>query len=249
MAASVQSTIAKLKHKDIRQRRRAVRVLFDSDIHESVEAFSKLLNDKDMWFRNKAIEAYRRWAPKHAPHLLMELAEGKEIDGHKCVSSVLENIQDLKLAEELARLLLSSEDVIVKRKASVYLIENRFSKSGEEESFLISNDPTIRTASLAVTDDTLVLQNALLDSHPEIRKQAGLRMLEMDLSEDEENQLSKAISNDAALWKLAVPKAMIEGNENLISLAKGCTNTQRRFFVTSMREHILEADDQRITTL
>lgn len=249
MAASVQSTIAKLKHKDIRQRRRAVRVLFDSDIHESVEAFSKLLNDKDMWFRNKAIEAYRRWAPKHAPHLLMELAEGKEIDGHKCVSSVLENIQDLKLAEALARLLLSSEDVIVKRKASVYLIENRFSKSEEDESFLISKDPTIRIATLAVTEDTLVLQNALLDSHPEIRKQAGLRMLEMNLSEEEKNQLSKAISNDAALWKLAVPIAMIEGKENLISLAKGCTSTQRRFFVTTMREHILDADDQRISIL
>ena len=249
MAASVQSTIAKLKHKDIRQRRRAVRVLFDSDIHESVEAFSKLLNDKDMWFRNKAIEAYRRWAPKHAPHLLMELAEGKEIDGHKCVSSVLENIQDLKLAEELARLLLSSEDMIVKRKASVYLIENRFSKSEEDESFLISKDPTIRIATLAVTEDTLVLQNALLDSHPEIRKQAGLRMLEMNLSEEEKNQLSKAISNDAALWKLAVPIAMIEGKENLISLAKDCTSTQRRFFVTTMREHILDADDQRISIL
>ena len=249
MAASVQSTIAKLKHKDIRQRRRAVRVLFDSDIHESVEAFSKLLNDKDIWFRNKAIEAYRRWAPKHAPHLLMELAEGKEIDGHKCVSSVLENIQDLKLAEELARLLLSSEDVIVKRKASVYLIENRFTKSEEEDSFLISKDPAIRTATLAVSEDVLDLQNALTDPHPEIRKQAGLRMLEMNLSGEEENQLNKAISNDAALWKLAVPKAMIEGNENLISLVKGCTNTQRRFFVTSMREHIAEADDQRITTL
>ena len=249
MAASVQSTIAKLKHKDIRQRRRAVRVLFDSDIHESVEAFSKLLNDKDIWFRNKAIEAYRRWAPKHAPHLLMELAEGKEIDGHKCVSSVLENIQDLKLAEELARLLLSSEDVIVKRKASVYLIENRFTKSEEEDSFLISKDPAIRTATLAVSEDVLDLQNALADQHPEIRKQAGLRMLEMNLSGEEENQLNKAISNDAALWKLAVPKAMIEGNENLISLVKGCTNTQRRFFVASMREHILEADDQRITAL
>ena len=249
MAASVQSTIAKLKHKDIRQRRRAVRVLFDSDIHESVEAFSKFLNDKDIWFRNKAIEAYRRWAPKHAPHLLMELAEGKEIDGHKCVSSVLENIQDLKLAEELARLLLSSEDVIVKRKASVYLIENRFTKSEEENSFLISKDPAIRTATLSVSEDVIDLQNALTDPHPEIRKQAGLRMLEMNLSEEEENQLNKAISNDAALWKLAVPKAMDEGNENLISLVKGCTNTQRRFFVASMREHILEADDQRITAL
>ena len=74
-------------------------------------------------------------------------------------------------------------------------------------------------------------------------------MLEINLSDEEENQLNKAISNDAALWKLAVPKAMIEGNENLISLAKGCTNTQRRFFVTNMREHILEADDKRINTL
>jgi hypothetical protein len=179
----------------------------------------------------------------------MELAEGKEIDGHKCVSSVLENIQDLKLAEELARLLLSSEDVIVKRKASVYLIENRFSKSEEEDSFLISKDPAIRTATLSVSEDVIDLQNALTDPHPEIRKQAGLRMLEMNLSEEEENQLNKAISNDAALWKLAVPKAMDEGNENLISLVKGCTNTQRRFFVASMREHILEADDQRITAL
>ncbi|MBL6881378.1 MAG: hypothetical protein ISR25_00320 [Candidatus Poseidoniaceae archaeon] len=249
MAASVQSTIAKLKHKDIRQRRRAVRVLFDSDIHESVEAFSKFLNDKDIWFRNKAIEAYRRWAPKHAPHLLIELAKGKETDGHKCVSSVLRNIQDLKLAEELARLLLLSDDSIVKRNASVYLIDNEFSSSEEEDSFLISKDPVIKSASLAVTNDIPSLQDALSDSHPDVRKQAGIRMLEMNLSKEEESLLNTAISNDTALWKLAVPKAMKEESEHLISLAKGCTNSQRRFFVATMREHIHEADDDRINTL
>ena len=64
MVANIQSAIAKLKHKDVRQRRRAVRILFDADAYESVEAFSPLLEDKDIWFRNKAIEAYRRWAPK-----------------------------------------------------------------------------------------------------------------------------------------------------------------------------------------
>jgi hypothetical protein len=249
MAASVQSTIAKLKHKDVRQRRRAVRVLFDSDIHESVEAFSKFLNDKDIWFRNKAIEAYKRWAPKHAPHLLIELAEGKKIDGHKCVSSVLQNIQDLKLAEELARLLLVSEDSIVKRNASVYLIDNGFYTSEEEESFLSAKDPGIKSASLAITDNIQSLRDALIDSHPDVRKQAGIRMLEMDLSKEEESLLNIAISNDAALWKLAVPKAMKEEAGNLITLAKGCTNSQRRFFVATMREHILEADDMRINAL
>ena len=249
MAASVQSTIAKLKHKDIRQRRRAVRVLFDSDIHESVEAFSKLLNDKDIWFRNKAIEAYRRWAPKHAPHLLIELARGKKIDGHKCVASVLQNIEDLKLAEELCRLLLVSEDSIVRRKASVYLINNGFSNSEEKESFLGSNDPVIKSASLAITDNIQSLRDSLIDSHPDVRKQAGIRMLELDLGKEEESLLNTAISNDAALWKLAVPKAMKQENGNLIALAKGCTNPQRRFFVASMREHIHEADDNRINTL
>lgn len=249
MAASVQSTIAKLKHKDVRQRRRAVRVLFDSDIHESVEAFSKFLNDKDIWFRNKAIEAYRRWAPKHAPHLLIELAEGEKIDGHKCVSSVLQNLENLKLAEELARLLLVSEDSIVKRNASIYLIHNGFSTSEEEESFLNAKDPGIKSASLAITDNIQSLRDALIDSHPDVRKQAGIRLLEMDLSKEEESLLNTAISNDAALWKLAVPKAMKEDNENLISLARGCTNSQRRFFVASMREHIHEADDKRINAL
>ena len=249
MAASVQSTIAKLKHKDVRQRRRAVRVLFDSDIHESVEAFSKFLNDKDIWFRNKAIEAYRRWAPKHAPHLLIELAEGEKIDGHKCVSSVLQNLENLKLAEELARLLLVSEDSIVKRNASIYLIDNGFSTSEEEEAFLNAKDPGIKSASLAITDNIQSLRDALIDSHPDVRKQAGIRLLEMDLSKEEESLLNTAISNDAALWKLAVPKAMKEDNGNLISLARGCTNSQRRFFVASMREHIHEADDKRINAL
>ena len=249
MAASVQSTIAKLKHKDVRQRRRAVRVLFDSDIHESVEAFSKFLNDKDIWFRNKAIEAYRRWAPEHAPHLLVELAEGKEVDGHKCVSSVLQNIQDLKLAEKLARLLLVSEDSIVKRNASIYLINNGFSNSEEDQSFLVSKDPVIKSASLAASNDILSLRDALIDPHPDVRKHAGIRMLEMDLNKEEESLLSAAISNDAALWKLAVPKAMKEESENLIALAKSCTNSQRRFFVASMREHIHEADDSRINSL
>jgi len=45
MVANIQSAIAKLKHKDVRQRRRAVRILFDSNAYESVEAFSPLLDE------------------------------------------------------------------------------------------------------------------------------------------------------------------------------------------------------------
>ena len=51
MVASIQSAIAKLKHKDVRQRRRAVRILFDADAYVSVEAFS-ILEDQDVWFQD-----------------------------------------------------------------------------------------------------------------------------------------------------------------------------------------------------
>ena len=122
MAASIQSAIAKLKHKDIRQRRRAVRMLFDADAHESVEAFSPFLEDQDVWFRNKAIEAYRRWAPMHAPHLLEQLAERGGVDGQRCVASVLETIQDVQRTAHLSRLLLNCEDVVVVRRAVRQLI-------------------------------------------------------------------------------------------------------------------------------
>ena len=54
----------------------------DADAYESVEAFSPFLEDQDVWFRNKAIEAYRRWAPLHAPHLLEQLAQRGEVDGN-----------------------------------------------------------------------------------------------------------------------------------------------------------------------
>ena len=92
--------------------------LFDSDAHESVEAFTPLLDDKDIWFRNKAIEAYRRWAPKHAPHLLVELAQSSELDGQRCVATVLESIKNPTEAAKLARFLLKSNDDVVVRRAS-----------------------------------------------------------------------------------------------------------------------------------
>ena len=56
MVANIQSAIAKLKHKDVRQRRRAVRILFDSDAYESVEAFSPLLDDKDIGFVTRPLK-------------------------------------------------------------------------------------------------------------------------------------------------------------------------------------------------
>lgn len=55
------SASSRLFHKDERQRRRAVRKLFELDDPEYLSGFIPLLNDEDSWFRQKAMEAVGRW--------------------------------------------------------------------------------------------------------------------------------------------------------------------------------------------
>ena len=249
MVANIQSAIAKLKHKDVRQRRRAVRILFDSDAHESVEAFSPLLDDKDIWFRNKAIEAYRRWAPKHAPHLLVDLAQSDQLDGQRCVAAVLESISDATEVAKLARLLLKSDDDVVVRRAVHQLIVREEVTESELEEFQNAQDHVVRTYATEVDTNPSSLLESLHDSHPDVRRQAASSLLGMELAEEENNALKNAINQDDALWKLAVPIALENRLSNLVDLMTSKSNTQRKFLVQSLKDAVEEADDERLRTL
>ena len=57
MANDIGRAMARLKHRDIRTRRRAVRTLFEQDDPQTLEAFESLLDDEDPWFVSKALEA------------------------------------------------------------------------------------------------------------------------------------------------------------------------------------------------
>ncbi|MAY04037.1 MAG: hypothetical protein CMB25_00345 [Euryarchaeota archaeon] len=249
MAATIQSAIAKLKHKDVRQRRRAVRILFDADAHESVEAFSPYLDDKDVWFRNKAIEAYRRWAPKHAPHLLEELAKNNQLDGQRCVATVLDAVPDQQQAAHLARLLLDSSDDVVVRRAVNQLISTQEATEKELEEFQASGDHVVRGYATAVNEDVAQLVQRLEDTHPDVRRQAASSLLLMDLKSKDGEALQSAIENDDALWKLAVPIALEHARPRLVDLMTTKSNTQRRFLVQSLKDVVDEADDLRLRML
>ena len=249
MVASIQSAIAKLKHKDVRQRRRAVRILFDADAYESVEAFSPFLEDQDVWFRNKAIEAYRRWAPLHAPHLLEQLAQRGEVDGQRCVASVLESIQNAPFSAQLSRLLLDCEDRVVVRKAVRQLIATKEVTEDELHQFQQSEDYAIRTAAAMESDDTNALLSMLSDEHPDVRRQAATSLLALDLDKDHNQQLQEALKHDEALWKLAVPIALQQSRPNFVDLMTSKENVQRRFLIQTLKEFVLEADDQRLRML
>jgi len=59
---SIRPALSKLHHKDVRQRRRAVRHLFEIDDPDALSGFILLLDDDDPWFREKSMEAIERWA-------------------------------------------------------------------------------------------------------------------------------------------------------------------------------------------
>ena len=249
MVANIQSAIAKLKHKDVRQRRRAVRILFDADAYESVEAFSPLLEDKDIWFRNKAIEAYRRWAPKHAPHLLEQLAQGGQLDGLRCVANVLESIQESTQAARLSRLLLDCDDDVIVRRAVHQLISSNEASESELKAFQRSNDHAVRMYATEVSNDVGELLTSLNDSHPDVRRQAASSLFRIELDSEQNDALQYAIENDDALWKLAIPIALERHLPNLVELMRAKGNTQRKFLVEALKDAVDEADDSRLRTL
>ncbi|MGB0475666.1 MAG: hypothetical protein ACPG7Q_03290 [Candidatus Poseidoniaceae archaeon] len=249
MVANIQSAIAKLKHKDVRQRRRAVRILFDADAYESVEAFSPLLEDKDIWFRNKAIEAYRRWAPKHAPHLLEQLAQGGQLDGLRCVANVLESIQDSTQAARLSRLLLDCDDDVIVRRAVHQLISSNEASESELSAFQRSHDHAVRMYATEVSNDVGELLTSLNDSHPDVRRQAASSLFRIELDSEQNDALQYAIENDDALWKLAIPIALERHLPNLVELMRAKRNTQRKFLVEALKDAVDEADDSRLRTL
>ena len=52
----------RLNHKDERQRRRAVRKLFEVNDSNNLDSFVPLLEDDDQWYRERAMEAITKWA-------------------------------------------------------------------------------------------------------------------------------------------------------------------------------------------
>ena len=53
-----------LKSRDERKKRRAVRELFEIDNEDNLESFIPLLDDKDNWYRTKALDAFKTWAKR-----------------------------------------------------------------------------------------------------------------------------------------------------------------------------------------
>ena len=92
MAGELDRAMGRLKHRDIRTRRRAVRTLVELEDPESLKAFKSLLNDEDSWFVSKALDAYRRWAPIVGLDAVEDLTSHSSLNVRRCGANLLDSL-------------------------------------------------------------------------------------------------------------------------------------------------------------
>ena len=178
MANDIGRAMARLSHRDIRTRRRAVRTLFEHDDPSTLEAFEVLLDDEDPWFVSKALDAYRQWAPLTGPEDVGTLLKHANLDVRRAGSNLLSSLG--QEGRSLAKRALEDEDGVVQKKAAQALL--RVAENEDLSTLANHASPTIR--GLAMQHPSLppsILMSALDDDAEPVRKHALNAVLEREL--------------------------------------------------------------------
>ena len=169
MANDIGRAMARLKHRDVRTRRRAVRTLFEQDDPSVLEAFKPLLDDEDGWFVSKALDAYRQWAVHAGPEAVSTLLEHASLEVRRAGANLLVQLGDQ--SKQLALSALEDEDGVVQKKAARALL--LFDESSVAEQLSTHPNDAVRLMGMkhpSLTTDGL--KSALKDNNDGVRSAA-----------------------------------------------------------------------------
>ena len=245
MAGGLDGEISKLRHKDVRQRRRAVRVLFDTDLPRALEGFVPLLNDRDPWFRSKALDAHRRWAPLQGPSALKVLAEHSSIEARRCAANLLSEFNED--VSEIALLMIDDEDLTCRRKSASALLDSA-QASEYVERFLTSEDAYLRR--LAVSSKGATHEHRTLgirDKNQSVCEAALQSMNELNEPLDSEDLLM--LIDQGITGPSLIHSVMESDGEALVKFAMAAKGPTMKKFVKALKERCDSPEDQLIKTL
>ena len=245
MAGGLNTEMARLSHRDIRQRRRAIRVLFDLDIPRALEAFVPLLDDNDPWFQSKSLEAHRKWAVQSGIESLKPLVEHHWIDANRCAANLLSQFG--KESEKYANILLVFDDQTCQRKAAASLLQD--SENLELAQRLSENtDYQIRKlAYCSSSADKELRSRGINDSNNSV-KEAVLRVI---IANDE--PISK--QNIVSLIECGVDSSLLSkpainlGGDVFLKLVDSCSSNKNLQFSKVLSEMCNDVDDEQIKNL
>ena len=169
MANDIGRAMSRLKHRDIRTRRRAVRTLFEHDDPSVLDAFEPLLDDDDAWFVSKALDAYRQWAVVAGPGAVSTLLNHPSLDVRRAGANLLPALGEA--GKELALNALEDNDGVVQKKAARSLL--KLDEAGIAERLTNHQNDAIRL--LATKHPALppsMLKQALGDANEGVRSAA-----------------------------------------------------------------------------
>tara|TARA_B100000519_G_scaffold196997_1_gene204166 strand:+ start:1145 stop:2128 length:984 start_codon:yes stop_codon:yes gene_type:complete len=227
----LQLELERLKHKDVRQRRMAVRRLFEHNDSAALSAFLDLLDSDDEWFVEKAVDAIRRWVDAEHRKVVVQLSIRKEERLRLLASEIATRLGNESLP--ILSTLCTDESDAVRREAwrSRLAVD-----SGTIPVAIESEDHIIRKMAVANSGDVEVLENMLQDSHPRVREAALDQMVQVGhIPSTVDGVQDQRLRQKWA--KLKLPEMIASNDEE--SISKLCLNP-----TASMRKIIAESLDQ-----
>lgn len=213
----------RLNHKDERQRRRAVRKLFEVNDSINLVSFVPLLEDDDQWYRERAMEAITKWSGINDIVIVNKLSSSEYVEQRVLASKISLRLGQEKL--EIIDKLCNDKEIAVR----IAGWESRFKADSEKIDELIleglkSKDKIIRKITINKLTkmkniDVQIIISALQDDSYVVRK-AALEIIKND------SKLSEMQIFDNYLLKMSDMNAKKEINGVIKILAKKSLENQ-----------------------
>ena len=245
MAGGLDGEISKLRHRDIRERRRAVRVLFDTDLPRALEGFVPLLNDRDPWFRSKALDAHRRWAVAMGPASLEKLAKHRSIEARRCAANLLSEFSED--VSTIALLLVEDEDLTCRRQSAAALLDGT-TASLYVDRFLIAEDPYLRRLAVLSHGANKEQRRQGVDDAVQSVCEAALQSLSNN-KEDLDEKAVLSLLQRGIDGGVLIDSAIQTHGEALIQLAKRAKGPTLKRLVNALKQTCHSVEDAQIKAL
>ena len=215
------------------------------DDPQHLKAFIPLLNDKDSWYRSKAIDAFRIWAPRESVTSLEPLIAHKNIDYNRVAANLLEKFSPT--GTDVIKELFEKDDMICKAKAAQFILRNDNEKEfycslleGENtklkiialESKYSSND----TLTSCLNDDSLKVVEYCL---------TALSDVELQIDDGTVEQLTKR----GVKFGLLMPHLIRSNPEKLAESVQELQNHEIKTLVDLLNRECDNVEDEPINTL
>ncbi len=233
------STTANLSSKDDRKKRRAVRELFELDDENNLSSFIPLLDDKDSWYRSKALDAFRMWSIRLDTSHLKPLINHNHLDYNRAAANLLERFDNDNI--EVVKQLFEKDDFICKSKSAEYILQSDNQQVFFEE-LLSSKNVKLKLIALNSKYSTQDILIESLDDESNTIVNFSLSKLVESGYKIDDNKLVDLINKSVDFSSLA-PYLLEQNPRKLIEQLDNLNSTELRLIVKLLRIRCETLDD------